>query len=189
MPIAFNIRKRLVIHERLDVSTELRFLKMLFTKHPKSPSSWDHRRWCLRISLRQSHTESCQSAMALDSAAMLEERELCRHMADIYPKNYYAWVHRLWLLQFMDVESLHQELQFTYLWLQSHVSDHSASNHRQQVIERLFRSIAVGSSLAEYITLPSPSSRPSFFEFGQQVTRLELLKTLFAQCSALIRNR
>ena len=34
--------------------------------------------------------------------AVETEKELCKNMAEKYPKNYYAWMHRLWLLPQMN---------------------------------------------------------------------------------------
>ena len=112
---------------------ELMFLKVLFTKHPKSPSSWEHRRWCLR-QLFGMEDGILQKKVSFADADMQVELDLCTSMAEIYPKNYYAWMHRRWLLLHMTLKQLNDELSFTYAWLISHVSDHSASNHRDQVI-------------------------------------------------------
>eukprot|EP01032_Pedospumella_encystans_P002036 gene2036-2383_t len=69
------------------------------------------------------------------------ERELTRVMAEKHPKNYYAWMHRLWVLQYMSKYQLEDELYFTKTWLQGHVSDHSAVNHRLQVIKRILEQV------------------------------------------------
>jgi hypothetical protein len=154
IPMVFNLRKDLIQYNIIDVNNELLFLKMLFTKHPKSPSGWQHRKWCLMFKsspllpslssspplvgtkcsndkdiIYQKHYKYRQ----LTSEEILVECELCRHMSDIYPKNYYAWCHRLWLLQFMNRIELEREYDFTNSWLSTHVSDHSGANHLQQV--------------------------------------------------------
>jgi hypothetical protein len=65
-------------------------------------------------------------------------------MAEVYSKNYYAWLHRLWLLQHMDAHQLLHEIGAMKQWLQSHVSDHCASSHRQQAILKLLSRYSEG---------------------------------------------
>lgn len=88
--LALNFRKEMIVQNVTSCEKELKFLRMLFTKHPKSPGAWQHRRFCLERLMA--------AGTALDVA---QEQELCRFMAELYPKNYYAWSHRLWLLSFM----------------------------------------------------------------------------------------
>jgi hypothetical protein len=133
-PLAFSLRKTLLTHRVISFVDELRFLNLLFTKHPKCPASWEHRRWCL---VQQSKGLSSESVLPVETLKL--ELELCTAMAESYPKNYYAWVHRLWLLGHMSIDFLKNELQFTKTWLLRHVSDHCASNHRIQVTVRILR--------------------------------------------------
>lgn len=128
-PIAFDIRKQLIEVGALPIRDEIAFTSLLYTRHPKCPSGWHHRRWCL---LRSTRTDLKLTAMEVET-----ERELTRVMAEKHPKNYYAWMHRLWVLQYMSKYQLEDELYFTKTWLQGHVSDHSAVNHRLQVIKRI----------------------------------------------------
>lgn len=90
--IAINFRKEMIVNGLLSCQEEIKFLRMLFTKHPKSPGGWQHRRFCLMQLL----SERVPLIMEL-------ELELCRRMAELYPKNYYAWNHRLWLLPHMSL--------------------------------------------------------------------------------------
>lgn len=133
-PIVYICRKKLLEDNYISLNEEIPFLALIFQNHPKSPSGWQHRRWCI-----------CRSKLYISSRSLslseLEtERELCRAMCERYPKNYYAWTHRLWLLQFMSNEQLMDELLFTEGWLYAHVSDHSAANHRIQVAHRILKS-------------------------------------------------
>ena len=150
MPMAYNMRKKILgQHENQSTAPivqELMFLKVLFTKHPKSPSSWEHRRWCLRQLLGDRKNGVLQKKVSFTDANMQEELDLCTNMAEIYPKNYYAWMHRRWLLFHMTLKQLNDELAFTYAWLVSHVSDHSASNHRDQVIHDILEYLEVNNS-------------------------------------------
>lgn len=145
MPMLYNLRKTVLLenHSTSSVGAELAFLGVLFTKHPKSPSSWHHRRWCLKelYSCRQRESGKAfpdfETQIELSAIDLDTELNICTKMSESYPKNYYSWMHRLWLLQFLNISGLESELIFTRTWLLSHMSDHSAANHRQQVIIKL----------------------------------------------------
>jgi hypothetical protein len=95
MPMAYHIRKQAILRKNTLLSGEIKFLTAIFSKHPKSPSGWDHRRWCLNEHMRI-HGRN------LLASEIETEKELCRISADKYLRNYYAWMHRFWLLQYMN---------------------------------------------------------------------------------------
>lgn len=141
-PIVYNCRKKLLEDNYISLNEEIPFLALIFQNHPKSPSGWQHRRWCI------CRSKLFVSSRSLSLSELETEKELCRAMCERYPKNYYAWTHRLWLLQFMSNRQLMEELLFTESWLYAHVSDHSAANHRIQVAHRILKSCP---STKEYI--------------------------------------
>ncbi len=96
LPSAFQYRKLLIESGHTSIHSEMSFTAALFTKHPKSPSGWYHRRWCLQVHMKRLERSR------LSVAEVETERELCRRMAERNPKNYYAWTHRLWLLDHMS---------------------------------------------------------------------------------------
>ena len=100
-PLALGIRKELISSGDITVIDELNFLKLVFPRHPKSPSLWEHRRWCLCHKSVQTSVEKC-----FDECDLQIELNLCSYLSDIYPKNYYSWMHRLWLLQFMSEDQV-----------------------------------------------------------------------------------
>lgn len=129
--VAYAARKMLLLEEPDRLSKEVSFLQAVFTKHPKSPGGWEHRRWCHRQRTLQ-RSQPCLSASEMET-----ERELCRLMAEKYPKNYYAWMHRLWLLPQMNLHQLDDEIYFLRDWLRGHVSDHSAVQHMLQLVHHI----------------------------------------------------
>jgi len=137
-PPAFVYRKQLIILGKIIIDDELRFLNMLFTQHPKSPSSWQHRRWCLLKKSNNNNNNNNNNSI-LSIKELDNELLLCSTSAESYPKNYYAWMHRLWLLQYMDYIYIEKELDFIDNWLLAHVSDHSAVNHKNQILIRLIK--------------------------------------------------
>jgi protein prenyltransferase alpha subunit repeat containing protein 1 len=93
LAFAYTVRKTLLLEDKTKISKEIGICAAIFAKHPKSPSGWEHRRWCYR--------QRATTKTALAPAEIETERELCKIMAEKYPKNYYAWRHRLWLLSHM----------------------------------------------------------------------------------------
>lgn len=100
LPAAFKHRKLLVEADMLKVRDELYFTSLLFSKHPKSPSGWYHRRWCILRNLK--NKTSTRNNQTLPASQIETEKQLCSTMAERNPKNYYAWTHRLWLLDHMS---------------------------------------------------------------------------------------
>eukprot|EP01035_Chromulina_nebulosa_P020934 gene20934-27134_t len=123
--MAFNTRKLLLSRNHLSVAEELMFLSVLYTKHPKSPSAWNHRRFCLLLD---------KDNNKLQEYMVINEMNICTKSISKHPKNYYAWMHRLWTLNHLTVDQLLEELTFIGDWLFDHPSDHSAVSHRHQVI-------------------------------------------------------
>jgi protein prenyltransferase alpha subunit repeat containing protein 1 len=102
--VFYNIRKQLILNDLSKLSDEFLFTALVFSKHPKSPSGWEHRRWCYktRVATRRAPAGTSSLALQLSLPEVITELELCRNMADKYPKNYYAWMHRLWTVQFLS---------------------------------------------------------------------------------------
>lgn len=109
-PPALNARKTMIVNGYLSAEGEIQFLNVIFSKHPKSPSAWHHRRWCL-LRILSSRTKEVIPGEKIDcdcihlfsfSSVMAQEINLCERMCDLYPRNYYSWNHRLWLAKHMD---------------------------------------------------------------------------------------
>jgi hypothetical protein len=93
MPLALGARKDLISAGLHSLKDEVKFIGLIFPRSPKSACLWQHRRWCLL----QLHGDA-----VIDDCSLQLELNLCSYLSDIYPKNYYAWTHRLWLLNYMD---------------------------------------------------------------------------------------
>jgi hypothetical protein len=96
-------RKQVIIAGHQSCGAELRQLNLMFTKHPKAGEAWAHRRWILaRMQpdlLSASALISCSSSTAERDALLAGEFAVCERVAEIYPKNYFAWAHRQWIVQ------------------------------------------------------------------------------------------
>lgn len=82
----------------ITLKLELKFLDLLLTKHPKSSETWTHRRWVVRM--LYDNVLRKNDNVGRTEAARIVEREIkvCGDVARVYPKNYYAWTYRAWVL-------------------------------------------------------------------------------------------
>eukprot|EP01038_Epipyxis_sp_PR26KG_P012351 gene12351-16565_t len=157
-PLAYNLRKSFILLGKLEIADELYLNSIIFTKHPKSPCAWQHRRFCLlhhqRMFLNKIG-ENNSTKTFLNSSLIETEKELCRKMSELYPKNYYSWLHRIWLLQQMSNFQIVEELEFSENWLNAFVTDHCACNHYIQVIRYVLKNPKI---VEEYINQHQPDS-------------------------------
>lgn len=65
------------------------------------------------------------------------ELRLCQRSITLYPRNYYAWNHRHWLLTLVmrDNNRLDQEYQVTCRWIENNISDHSGLRYLEEVLK------------------------------------------------------
>jgi len=111
-------------------------LNLVFTKHPKSGDAWAHRRWVLASLGTFGNSESTPSpdALAFIRAHARGELSVCARMSEIYPKNYYSWTHRAWVLRHATNDVLLEELESMDRWTRRNVSDFCGFHHTQVVL-------------------------------------------------------
>lgn len=129
-----------VVYER-----EIALNDLVLTKHPKTDETWAYRQWA-----------TAQRYPLAELPAVVVERELdaCSRAAAAYPRNYYAWQHRLWVLgRTTSAELLGQELLWTEKWVVGHSSDYSALAYRQNVFLRLCPCDEAAWKVESYFTL------------------------------------
>ncbi|KAK3813118.1 MAG: hypothetical protein J3Q66DRAFT_42814 [Benniella sp.] len=92
---AMNARKRLVEGGHLDPRKEMQFLDMILTfpRNCKSSGAWHHRKWLLCY-MYKDHT-----TVPLPPSEIREQLKVCHLAAERYPKCYYAWSMRHWLVE------------------------------------------------------------------------------------------
>lgn len=124
-------------------------LILSIASHAKSSTLWEHRRWCLIETYLLQDGATLSSArlsqprrMAPASCASDEEFEFTLNCADIYPRNYFAWRHRMWLLDGLfsltyedSKPSLDKEIERLKRFWQSHPRDHSCTHYITYLIE------------------------------------------------------
>ncbi|KAF9099622.1 Protein prenyltransferase alpha subunit repeat-containing protein 1 [Mortierella sp. AD031] len=97
--MAVNARKRLVQEGFLSAPDEIQFLNtvLTFPRNCKSSGAWHHRKWLLCFMFKNHKTEP------LDPFTVEEHLEICQQAAGRYPKCYYAWTMRHWLVEHLGV--------------------------------------------------------------------------------------
>ena len=154
LPMIYNTRKKLLLVNIISYKQEISFLSILFTLHAKSPSGWMHRKWCLQQLHKQHNIPSDTLPFYLTDTQADIELTLCIQSASIYPKNYFAWTHRIWTLQHLNPLSssviFTNEVRTMNDWLRAHPSDHCAVNHIQQVYQLLLPFLNQSTSITPY---------------------------------------
>ncbi|KAG8221305.1 hypothetical protein J3R82DRAFT_1472 [Butyriboletus roseoflavus] len=143
---ALNSRKHLVQMHLIDPHAELRFIaSLLSSQHcAKHAELWYHRRWLLSATC---DTQFSDGTAGVDShchlrfasqAALQQELDLVSRACELYPRNYFAWTHRLMcmrnlLLDFLSGTGIvsfapifRNEIAGVKGWIDRHVSDYSA---------------------------------------------------------------
>lgn len=115
---------------------ELKHISLAQTKRPKPSESWAHRSWVLR-------TIEDLKANYSKADIIKGEKHRCQAAATGHKRNYYAWKHRLYLLQNwlstplisttatkLDEESnLREEFTAVWEWLKRNIQDASAAHY------------------------------------------------------------
>ncbi|KAI8364650.1 uncharacterized protein BYT42DRAFT_589937 [Radiomyces spectabilis] len=134
---AMNTRKQLIVSKLVAVKDELVFLNLVFTipKHSKSSVAWHHRQWLYTVRATETASDSY-----MDADEVGKELGLCTRAATLYPRNYYAWTFRHWLLDTTIIHHRHLlETEFSQArrWVELNVSDHSGVQHLERVLQAL----------------------------------------------------
>ncbi|PLW17517.1 hypothetical protein PCANC_08013 [Puccinia coronata f. sp. avenae] len=159
---ALSLRRKLIPHndhqELLKKELELTSLLLSISSHAKSSSLWSHRRWVFHALFHQAPaTRLCHD----DESPILQdaiyqphthaipltqiEKELAFNLTacDAYPRNYYAWFHRKWIMHQLihstpssvsssdheKEEACDSERTRLLHFLSLHPRDHSATNY------------------------------------------------------------
>ncbi|KAI8087856.1 uncharacterized protein B0P05DRAFT_530420 [Gilbertella persicaria] len=123
---AMNKRKQLLLSNHIDPKQELALIELIFTipRHAKSSIAWYHRQWILT-----------QFAQEMD---IEKELKLAKVSSAAYPRNYYAWTYRTWiLLSHCSLPRAQQEYDQTCCWIELNISDFSGLQYLQRIIQYL----------------------------------------------------
>jgi len=120
---AWNERKKLIQLRYIKPEFDLQFTTLCLTKHPKSSNLWYHRQWILKRH---------EDLINFDNEFEIIDKAINR-----YATNYFAWNHKIWLLNYMTIQKLIDELKSAQSLMYKHVSDHAGWNYLLTVIKRI----------------------------------------------------
>ncbi|KAG2197713.1 hypothetical protein INT47_007947 [Mucor saturninus] len=126
---AMNRRKELILLGHIDLRQELSLIELIFTipKHSKSSVAWYHRQWIF--------TNFNRIELSVDN-----ELKLCTTASTSYPRNYYSWNYRHWILCTyctQDLPFIEHEYKSTCHWIETHISDYSGFQYLQHLMVML----------------------------------------------------
>ncbi|OAD73608.1 hypothetical protein PHYBLDRAFT_168046 [Phycomyces blakesleeanus NRRL 1555(-)] len=146
---AMNTRKQLITSGQISIENELLLLELMFTipKHSKSSIAWHHRQWIYKLK----HSRNDPQSRLIDHINIEHELQLCDRTITLYPKGYYTWNYRHWLLSTM--ESDHHFVQKEYHHSRSrvevNVSDHSCLQHLELALFAIVKDSPLKISILE----------------------------------------
>ncbi|RWS12570.1 hypothetical protein B4U79_08632 [Dinothrombium tinctorium] len=148
LTLAWNIRKELVESNCISIAEELKLSEVILTRKAKSPDNFFHRQFLLKKLLKENIIEenivSNELRVSLDAASR-------------YQRNYYAWAHRIWVLQNFgtSLNIINFDLNVTKHWVESHISDYSAFHYRQFLYSLLLDIISAqnNDNLSEFVNI------------------------------------
>lgn len=156
---ALNVRKQLIVRGSISESFELNISSLLLSvpRNSKSAPLWRHRRWLL---CRQHPSISARTVRDGESAPsgacsedefertvipipnLEKEFTLVGQAAQLYPRNYHAWTHRLYCFRCISRQRdlgvvdqpeyddlIDKEYVFVTRWINSHISDTTSYNY------------------------------------------------------------
>ncbi|KIJ58074.1 hypothetical protein HYDPIDRAFT_178117 [Hydnomerulius pinastri MD-312] len=144
---ALNVRKQFVHKQLIDPRTELSLMaSLLSSQHcAKHAELWYHRRWLLSGAYEPHHTQPSTGLpifKQLSRDALETELALVSRACELYPRNYFAWTHRLICMRnvLSDdptitsksaelISILRQEITEIKRWIECHISDYSAVHY------------------------------------------------------------
>lgn len=119
---SWNIRRRLVQLNIINIQSELQFVETLNYLKPKSEQLFRYRRWLIK--------QENGHKISID-----KELEICNRTAEKHFINYASWLHRRWVVDYLNVK-LDEELERNHLWLKNNVSDSSGYSFRAYLLSK-----------------------------------------------------
>ncbi|KAJ3326042.1 Protein prenyltransferase alpha subunit repeat-containing protein 1 [Boothiomyces sp. JEL0866] len=124
---AWNKRKRLLLENRLDMSQEYNFTRLILTKHCAKSMLWAHRLWV-------------RKNMKSDSNLLADlDKKICRITADRYRCNYPCWqFRRAAICNKSKLDTILEEIEKSNEFVKSHISDSSGWSYRIYLFDNEF---------------------------------------------------
>ncbi|KAI9015792.1 hypothetical protein CLU79DRAFT_764731 [Phycomyces nitens] len=144
-----NTRKQLITLGHISIENELLLLELIFTipKHSKSSIAWHHRQWLYKLK----HSRNDPQSSLIDHINIEHELQLCNRTITLYPKGYYTWNYRHWLLSLVDTghHLIKKEYNHARSWVQVNVSDHSCLQHLELALSATVKDSPLKTSIVD----------------------------------------
>ncbi|EIW80721.1 protein prenylyltransferase [Coniophora puteana RWD-64-598 SS2] len=155
---ALSARRRLISSGLIDARSELWFTRavLLCARHcAKEAGLWFHRRWVLaRVHGCDFGEDGARSEKmgTMEMADVKRELEMAGRACEVYPRNYFAWMHRVVCVRLVlsslragsehagggrGVEFVQGEMRDVRAWIDVHVGDYSAVHHLVSVLRAI----------------------------------------------------
>ncbi|CAH8499552.1 unnamed protein product [Dicrocoelium dendriticum] len=125
----WEYRRRILTTIACDLLDELRFVGKLIEENSKNYQLWHHRQWAVMQLVSAYPADSTNENKEVHTKYGLGELEFTADVISDDSKNYHAWQHRRWAVNYFKIPSTH-ELQYTETLILEDVYNNSAWNHR-----------------------------------------------------------
>ncbi|KAI4478441.1 hypothetical protein M0802_014499 [Mischocyttarus mexicanus] len=134
----WNMRRELVKSNKLDVTEELAFTRLVLYKKAKCFDAMAYRRWLLPYIL---NPEGKNYDLAIVEPMLSTEIIVSTICANRYPSNYHTWSHRKYVMILKESyeytnPSYESEWKESLDWCQTNISDYSGHCYRQYLLEK-----------------------------------------------------
>ena len=142
---AWNYRKLLLKSGTLLLKDDLKLMDLIMAKFPKSPETFAHRKWVVKLLIDNIKVSSlCHTETTDDTevkTVLDHEFHICTLTASKYPNNYNAWSHRIWLFKSYIVGTrllehyIATEQSAISTFVSEHISDYSGLHYKQFLLK------------------------------------------------------
>lgn len=144
----WNMKKDLCEKGILDLRKELSLTRLVLSYKYKSNETIAYRKWLILRILKNLKNHLKSEEWHRQQLFQLFETEcaVTRFIGEMAQNNYHGWTHRIWAVQNIVYdyapEVVVSELEFSYSWIQSHVSEHTGFHYRQYLF-RLSKNVDI----------------------------------------------
>lgn len=143
----WNLRRSLIVLNRIEIDNELKFSELVLTRKPRNPEVFNYRQFLLQRQLPNIPVQTIR-----------DELDLTLTSSSKYFRNYYSWSHRVWIIttfrKQIEIQRtqhgnsnaiapevfdqlVYEDLEIVKKFTCCHVSDFSCYNYIQVIVRYL----------------------------------------------------
>lgn len=118
----YNLRRQMSVTllSQTEFFDELYYSSLPLKLKPKSNEPFTYKKWLMS-----------KYPGYITAKIISNELSCCSESAVVYKNNYYAWTHRLWLIQnYLNDTDIKKELEWSRMFVERNISDFSGMNYR-----------------------------------------------------------